>query len=89
VTFWSLDFLKWVSDNVVRIEYQGPIVNGLILIQIGCLIYRVWSYKNIEKRIKSEWTWLFLLFSIISAPVYIWIKDDELCEINKAVTSKK
>jgi len=78
LTFISTDFLKWITNNIVGFEYQALIVNGLILMQIGYLIYRLWNYKNIDKKIKTEWTWLLIIFNFISSLVFIWKKDTEL-----------
>ena len=71
LTFISTDFLKWISNNVVGFEYQALIVNVLILIQIGYLIFRLWDYKNVEKKVKTEWTWLLIIFNFISSLVFI------------------
>ena len=78
LTFISTDFLKWITNNVVGFEYQALIVNGLILMQIGYLIYRLWNYKNVDKKVKTEWTWLLIIFNFISSLVFIWKKDTEL-----------
>jgi hypothetical protein len=82
-TFLSIDFFKWITNNVVGFEYQIPIVNGLILIQIGYLIYRLWNYKKVDKKTKTEWTWLLLIFNFISSLLFIWKKDAELNKMNK------
>ncbi len=78
LTFISTDFLKLITNNVIGFEYQALIVNGLILMQIGYLIYRLWNYKNVEKKVKTEWTWLLIIFNFISSLVFIWKKDAEL-----------
>lgn len=83
VTFLSNDFFKWITNNIVGFEYQGPIVNGLILIQIAYLIYRLWNYKNVEKKIKTEWTCFLVIFNFISSLFFIWKKDSALNEMNK------
>ena len=83
VSFFSIDFFKWITNNVIGFEYQGPIVNGLILIQIGYLIYRLWSYKSIDKEKKTMWTVLLLIFNSISSLIYIWKKDNEFEKLNK------
>ena len=82
LTFISTDFLKWITNNVVGFEYQALIVNGLILMQIGYLIYRLWDYKNVEKKVKTEWTWPLIIFNFISSLVFIWKKDTELDKNN-------
>ena len=83
ITFLSIDFFKWITNNLVGFEYQAPIVNGLILTQSGYLIYRLWNYKNVEKKVKTEWTWLLILGNFISSLFFIWKKDVELEKLNK------
>ena len=81
-TFWSNDFFVWITNNVIDFEYQIPIINGIVLLQIGYLIYRLWNYKNIEKKTKTEWTYILIIFNVISSLIFIWKKDNELNKIN-------
>ena len=83
LTFVSTDLLKEITNKVVGFEYQALITNGLILIQIGYLIYRLWNYKNVEKKTKTKWTWLLIIFNFISSLIFIWKKDTELEKLNK------
>jgi len=83
LTFWSINFLEWITNNVVSFEYQAPIVNGLILIQIGYLIYKLWNYKNIDKDKKTMWTVLLVIFNCIASLIFIWKKDKEFEQIDK------
>ena len=82
ITFWDIDFFKWITNNIVEFKYQVPLVNGLILVQIGYLIYRIWNYKHVRKDIKSRWTVLLVFFNFISSLFFIWKKDDELQNMN-------
>lgn len=77
-TFWNVTFFKWITNNIIGFKYQIPIVNGLILLQTGYLIYRLWNYKNVDKRIKTEWTWTLIIFYFIASLIFIWKKDAEL-----------
>ena len=77
-SFWSMDFFRWISSTIVSYEYQAPIINGLVLFQTGYLIYRVWTYKNLPKSKKTNWTTLLVVFNVISSLIFIWIKDKEL-----------
>ena len=81
-TFFNPKSIAWISNNIVDFEYQGPIVNISILIQIGYLIFRLWRYKNLKKSIKTNWTILLILFNSITSLIYIWKKDDEFLELN-------
>ena len=82
LTFLSVDFFKWITNNIIGFEYQGIIVNGIILMQIGYLIYRLWNYKNVERKIKMEWTWLLIIFNFLSSLIFIWKKDTEFKNLN-------
>ena len=83
ITFWSIDFFKWITNNVIGFEYQAPIVNGLILIQITYLIYRLWNFKNIDKHKKTMWTVLLVIFNCVASLIFIWKKDNEFEQLNK------
>lgn len=82
ITFWNVDFFKWITNNIVEFNYQAPIVNGLILIQIGYLIYRLWNYKNVETDIKTKWTVFLVFFNLVSSLIFIWKKDYEIQQLN-------
>lgn len=82
LTFFNVDFFKWLNNNIINYVYQGVIVNGIILFQIIYLIFRLWSYRNIDKETKTKWTWILFLFSFISSLFYIWKKDNEFYKKN-------
>ncbi|AKA33839.1 hypothetical protein [Flagellimonas lutaonensis] len=83
LSFWSIDFFKWISNKIVSYEYQTPIINGLVLLQIGYLIYRLWTYKNLPKSKKTNWTVLLVIFNVVSSLIFIWKKDREFGIENK------
>ena len=89
ITFWSIDFFKWITNNVIGIEFQDPIVNGLIIIQSGYLIYRVWNFKNIDKDKKIMWTVLLVVYNYVSSLIYIWKKDSEFEKMNENTLHNK
>lgn len=82
-SFWSIDFFKWISNNVVDYKYQIPIVNGLVFLQIGYLIFRLWAYKNLSKSKKTKWTTLLVIFNVVSGLIFIWKKEKEFGIKNK------
>ncbi len=88
ITFLSVDFFKWITNNVVGFEYQTPIMYGLFLMQSGYLINRLWNYKNVEKKVKTEWTWLLILGNFISSFYFIWKKNNELIQMNKKYSAQ-
>ncbi|RFN58545.1 hypothetical protein [Marixanthomonas ophiurae] len=83
LTFFSVDFFLWISKNIAPFEYQTLTVGIIIYPPMIYIIYRLWSFKNIEKEIKWNWTFLLILFTIVTMPMYIWKKDDELFKENK------
>jgi hypothetical protein len=83
ITFWNNDLFIWVTNNIVSFEYQPLIVGILIYSVLIYLIYRIWSYKNIDKDHKWQWTFFLFIFNVITVPLYVWKKDDELIKKNK------
>jgi hypothetical protein len=83
LTFFNVDFFKWFNNNIVPFEYQNALISAVTLPHIGYLIYRLWSYNNIAKKTKTEWTVLLIWFNVISSLFYIWKKDDEFRQRNK------
>ena len=58
-------------------------VQIMTLIQIIVLLYKLWSFKKIERKIKIDWTWLLILFTPIAAIVFIWSRFDSFNKLNK------
>ena len=82
ITFFTTDFLAWITTNIIEFKYQAPILNGIILIQLAYLIYRLWNYKNIDKHHKTSWTALLVVFNCVTSIIFIWKKDDEFKRLN-------
>ena len=76
VTFYNIDFFRWITNNVIPFEFQSIIVSIVYLPALFYLIYRIWKFKNIDKNKKGNWTVLLIFVSIITMPIYIWRKDD-------------
>jgi len=47
------------------------------IIQLIYLIRKLWSYKNLKKSIKTNWTWLLIIYTSITSLIFIWKKIDE------------
>lgn len=77
-TFFSVDLFRWITNNVMPFEYQNIIINAIYFPSLLYLIHRIWSFKNIEKNIKWNWTLLLIFLNVITISIYIWKKDDIL-----------
>jgi len=88
-TFIDPKSIAWISNNIVSFEYQSPTITSLILIQLGYLIYRLWSYKNIGGEKKLEWTFLFIVFNVITCLIYIWQKDGQFELMNQKIIKQQ
>lgn len=86
-TFINPKSIAWFSRNIISYEFQSPLVNILILIQLGYLIFRLWSYKNIEREKKYEWTFLLIAFNVVTCFIYIWKKDNQFELMNQKISS--
>jgi len=76
ISFWSVDLFRWITNHILPFEYQNTVVNLLYLPALSYLIYRIWTFKNIDKNTKGNWTVLLLFLSLVTMPIYIWRKDD-------------
>ena len=82
-TFINPKSIAWFSNNVVPYEFQSPIINSMILIQLGYLIYRLWGYKNISKEKKIDWTFFLIVLNVITSLLCIWKKDNQFKLMNQ------
>jgi hypothetical protein len=76
LTFWNIDLFLWITNNLVPFEYQNLLVCILYIPALAYLIFRIWTFKNIDKNKKGNWTVLLLFLSVITMPIYIWRKDE-------------
>ncbi|PIB27880.1 hypothetical protein [Maribacter sp. 4G9] len=86
VYMWTFIYPKsiaWISNNIVAYEFQNPFVTSLILIQLGYLIHRLWSFKNIQKEKKTNWTLLLVIFNVVTSLIFIWKKYSEFEQHDK------
>ncbi len=87
ITFFNVDFFKWINNNIVDFEFQNLVVSAIYFPSLLFLIYRIWAFKNIDKNTKGNWTVLLIFVSIVTMPVYIWRKDDVFIKQNNALGS--
>jgi|TARA_R110000851_G_scaffold316446_1_gene479524 hypothetical protein len=82
ISLFLPDLKKW-TERYLEIEIQGIIIITLVAIQVTILIFRIWSFKNIEKNKKGENTYYLIGLNFISALSYIWKTDDYFIKLNK------
>ena len=85
-TLISPDFFLWITINVAPYEQQTIFFAAITYPAIIFLIFRLWSYKNIDQSTKGSWTFLLLFFGIITIPYYVWKKDYDLLQSNQEIT---
>lgn len=78
-----LPALKNWTEKYLEREIQGIIILTLVAIQATILIFRIWSFKNIDKNKKGENTYFLIGFNFIAALSYIWKTDDYFIKMNK------
>lgn len=87
ITFFFPVEFQWVFTSMESYYIQTVTSKILTIIQVIFLVRKVWSYRNIEKQKKKEWTWILILFNSISCLVFLWYKIDEFETLDKS--SKK
>jgi|TARA_B110000902_G_scaffold156768_2_gene179801 uncharacterized membrane protein len=79
----------WLIPTMDAYYTQLGILQGLTIIQLIFLIRKLWSFKNLDKSKKSDWTWILILFSSIASLIFIWKRVDEFEEINNKTVPNK
>lgn len=82
VTFYCIDLFRWITNNLIPFEYQNIFVSIIYYPAMFYLIYRIWTFKNIAKKTKGNWTVLLLFLNIVTMPIYIWRTDDMFVKQN-------
>lgn len=88
MTFYNVNLFRWITNNIIQFEYQNLLVSLLYFPLVLFVIYRIWSFKNIEKNTKGNWTVLLIFLSIVTIPIYIWKKDDDFVKRNNSLKFK-
>ncbi|MDP2684498.1 MAG: hypothetical protein Q8P20_05600 [bacterium] len=83
LTFWFPSEFIWVFPSMKSYHIQMLTFQALTIIQIVVLLRRLWSFKSLAMNKKKKWTWIIIIFNVISSQIYIWRKDKEFEEINK------
>ena len=85
-THISTDFFRWITNNFIPYEQQNLLTAVITYPAVIYLIYRLWSFKNVDNSTKGSWTFLLLFFGVITIPLYIWKIDYDLMEKNQKTT---
>ncbi len=83
-TFLFPTEFHWLVPSMEIYYLQIGIIQLFTIIQIIILIRKLWSFKNIEKSKKTEWTWLLILFTMLTSVIFIWKKVDEFDKLNNS-----
>jgi hypothetical protein len=82
MTFWFPTEFRWLVPSMKAYYIQIGALQALTILQLVILIRKLWSFKNLEKSRKSNWTWLLILFNSITSLIFIWKRVDEFEELN-------
>ena len=77
ITFSFPQEFRWLTPTMDVYCAQIIILQSLTIIQLIILIKKVWSFDNIDKSKKKNWTWILILFNSIASLIFIWKKIDE------------
>lgn len=88
VTFMFPVEFHWLVPTMKAYYIQIGIFQGLTIIQLIILIRKLWSFKKLEKSIKSDWTWILILFNSIASLIFIWKRVDKFEELDNQTVSK-
>ncbi len=82
LTFSFPTEFRWLVPSMKIYYIQIGTLQGLTILQLVILIRKLWSFKNLERSKKSNWTWILILFNPISILIFIWKKVDHFEELN-------
>jgi len=83
-TFWFPTEFHWLVPSMEVYYLQVGTLQALTVAQLIILIRKLWSFKKIEKSKKTDWTWLLLLFTMVTSLIFIWKKVDEFEKLNNS-----
>ena len=82
LTFWFPTEFHWLVPSMKVYYIQVGTLQALTILQLVILIRKLWSFKNLEKSKKMDWTWLLIIFNLITSLIFIWKRVDEFEELN-------
>jgi len=85
LVFWFPVELKSLVPTTNVYYIQLVILQVLVTVQFVIIMRKLWSFRNLEKSKKTEWTVMLLIFNPISSLIFIWRKVDQLEENNNTV----
>ena len=85
LVFMTFFFTYMIEPNIWSVvinsmdDYYKAIVviQGLTIIQVIVLIRYLWKINKLERKIKTDWTFLLIVFNSVSSLIFIWKKIDE------------
>jgi hypothetical protein len=63
LTFWFPTEFHWLVPTMKAYYIQIGTLQALTILQLIILIRKLWSFKNLEKSKKTNWTWLLIIFN--------------------------
>ena len=82
LTFWFPTEFHWLTPSMKAYYIQVATLQSLTILQLVILIRKLWSFKNLEKSKKTDWTWLLIIFNSITSLISLWKRVDEFEELN-------
>ncbi len=82
IIFFPLKFNSFVP-SIETYHLQLGTIQIMIFVQLVILIKKLWSFKNLEKSRKWDWTWILIAFNLVTSLVFIWKKVEEFEKIKK------
>lgn len=83
LVFWFPEETHWLVPTMNVYYTQIFSISILTIFQLIYLIRKLWSYKNLKKSTKTNWTWLLIIYASITSLIFIWKKIDEFENSNK------
>lgn len=80
---WFPKEMNWFVPNIISYETLFFIICVLTILQLFFLLKILWSFNKINDTRKWNWTWLLLIFSLITTFIFIWKTMDEMDKQNK------
>lgn len=73
----------WLTPSMEVYYIQFFMIWALSILQLSILILQLWSFKNLEKSQKWNWTFLLIVYAFVTTLIFIWKRHDELEKENK------